>query len=108
MTASLFERKDPFPVCGIAGIWGSSDGDVVERLMSGIVHRGPDGSGMHVQSNGVLGHRRLAIMDPAGGMQPLYDETAMAAIVANGEICNFPALRHALGDRQTFATTWDL
>jgi len=94
-------------VCGIAGLWGSDDRDLVERAMNGIVHRGPDGAGIHVQPTGVLGHRRLAIMDPAGGAQPLYDETRSAAIVANGEIYNFPALRRDLDPRHSFATVSD-
>ena len=75
--------------------------------MEGLHHRGPDGSGIHVQPNGVLGHRRLAIMDPEGGAQPLYGETRAAAIVANGEIYNFPMLRGDLAGRHTFETTSD-
>ncbi len=94
-------------MCGIAGIWGTGDEGLVERLMKGIVHRGPDGEGMHVQLNGVLGHRRLAIMDPAGGAQPLYGESRGRAIVANGEIYNFPLLREDLVQRHTFATMSD-
>ncbi len=94
-------------MCGIAGIWGTSDRDLVERAMDGLHHRGPDGAGMHVQPNGVLGHRRLAIMDPDGGAQPLYSETRAVAIVANGEIYNFPKLRGALTGRHTFTTTSD-
>ncbi|MBA2570024.1 MAG: asparagine synthase B [Chloroflexi bacterium] len=94
-------------MCGIAGIWGSSDRDLVVRAMDGLRHRGPDGSGTHVQPNGVLGHRRLAIMDPEGGAQPLYGETGGMAIVANGEIYDFPALRRELIGRHTFVTTSD-
>jgi len=94
-------------MCGIAGLWGSADRDLVERAMDGIVHRGPDGAGLHVQANGVLGHRRLAIMDPAGGAQPLYNEAGSSAIVANGEIYNFPALRRDLATRHSFATDSD-
>jgi asparagine synthase (glutamine-hydrolysing) len=94
-------------VCGITGIWGTADRDLVERLMDGIVHRGPDGSGLHVQPTGVIGQRRLAIMDPEGGAQPLYNETRAAAIVANGEIYNFPSLRKDLTQRHSFATTSD-
>ena len=94
-------------MCGIAGIWGTADRALVERAMDGLAHRGPDGSGVHVQSSGVLGHRRLAIMDPEGGAQPLYDETRSRAIVANGEIYNFPTLRPDLATRHTFATTSD-
>ena len=94
-------------MCGIAGIWGTSDRVLAERAMDGIRHRGPDGAGVHVQSNGVLGHRRLAIMDPEGGAQPLYNETRAMAIVANGEIYNFPALRTDLAGRHTLVTTSD-
>ncbi|CAN5423233.1 asparagine synthase B [soil metagenome] len=94
-------------MCGIAGMWGSADSAIVERAMDGLHHRGPDGAGIHVQSNGVLGHRRLAIMDPDGGAQPLYGETRAVAIVANGEIYNFPALRGELTGRHTFTTTSD-
>ncbi|MDQ3492080.1 MAG: asparagine synthase B [Chloroflexota bacterium] len=75
--------------------------------MDGIVHRGPDGSGLHVQPSGVIGQRRLAIMDPEGGAQPLYNETRTTAIVANGEIYNFPSLRNDLTQRHTFATMSD-
>ena len=94
-------------MCGIAGIWGTADRDLVERLMDGIVHRGPDGSGLHAQPTGVIGQRRLAIMDPAGGAQPLYNETRTAAIVANGEIYNYPSLRKDLTQRHSFATQSD-
>lgn len=95
-------------MCGIAGVWGSADSDVVERMMAGIAHRGPDGSGIHCQPEGALGHRRLAIMDPAGGAQPLYDETGARAIVANGEVYNFPDLRADLAGRHTFSTMSDI
>ncbi len=94
-------------MCGIAGVWGTSDQGLVERVMDGLIHRGPDGAGMHVQPGGVLGHRRLAIMDPEGGAQPLYNEARTASIVANGEIYDFPALRAELAERHTFATMSD-
>jgi asparagine synthase (glutamine-hydrolysing) len=94
-------------MCGIAGVWGASDEGLVARLTDAIAHRGPDGAGIHVQTSGVLGHRRLAIMDPVGGAQPLYDETRQRAIVANGEIYNFPLLRADLGKRHTFTTMSD-
>ncbi|MGH2476819.1 MAG: asparagine synthase B [Candidatus Limnocylindrales bacterium] len=95
-------------MCGIAGIWGTDDRARVERIMDGVRHRGPDGSGVHVQATGVLGHRRLAIMDPEGGDQPLYDEAHALAIVANGEIYNFPQLRPDLAARHAFRTTSDI
>ncbi len=94
-------------MCGIAGTWGTADPARVAQVMDGLAHRGPDGSGMHVQPGGVLGHRRLAIMDPSGGQQPIYDETATRAIVANGEIYNFLALRSQLVGRHSFTTMSD-
>jgi len=102
----MAERDDQL-MCGIAGVWGTSDAALVTRVMDGMIHRGPDGSGLHLQATGALGHRRLAIMDPEGGAQPLYNESRSVAIVANGEIYNFPALRADLTGRHTFTTTSD-
>ena len=95
-------------MCGIAGIWGTDDRVLVQEMTDAVAHRGPDGSGLHAQPNGVLGHRRLAIMDPAGGAQPLYGESRGQAIVANGEIFNYPALRTELADRHVFVTGSDI
>ena len=95
-------------MCGIAGIWGEDDEPLLQQMIDKLRHRGPDGAGMHVHpGHGALGHRRLAIMDPTGGAQPIYNETRSAAIVANGEIYNFPALRPALMGQHRFATTSD-
>lgn len=94
-------------MCGIAGLWGTEDRHLVDRMLEGLTHRGPDGCGVHVQSGAALGHRRLAIMDPEGGAQPLYDEKRDFAIVANGEIYNFPAIRPDLASRHSFATSSD-
>ncbi|MFL5679757.1 MAG: asparagine synthase B [Chloroflexota bacterium] len=95
-------------MCGIAGIWGADDPALVGRMTDALAHRGPDGVGIHRQPNGTLGHRRLAIMDPLGGAQPLYGESPGRAIVANGEIFNYPALRTELADRHVFRTGSDI
>jgi asparagine synthase (glutamine-hydrolysing) len=77
-------------------------------MMDRLAHRGPDAEGMHRQPGaGVLGHRRLSIMDPAGGDQPILNEDRSAAIIANGEIYNFRALCAGLADRHRFRTTSD-
>jgi asparagine synthase (glutamine-hydrolysing) len=77
-------------------------------MIDSLAHRGPDGAGVHVEgSSGILGHRRLAIMDPQGGAQPIYNESQTAAIVANGEIYNFPQLRPHLNQQHRFSTTSD-
>ncbi len=96
-------------MCGIVGVWGLDEKAKTERMMDKLVHRGPDAAGMHTASDvpGVLGHRRLSIMDPTGGDQPIYNEDRSMAIIANGEIYNFPRLRPALEDRHAFKTTSD-
>jgi len=107
MQVGLRDMQSFALMCGIAGIWGTSDQAVVARMMDGLVHRGPDGSGTYVGARAVLGHRRLAIMDPAGGAQPIYDESERLAIVANGEIYNFPTLREGLVAGHEFSTVSD-
>ncbi|OSM06871.1 putative asparagine synthase [Magnetofaba australis IT-1] len=58
-------------------------------MNAAIAHRGPDGDGVHCEAGAGLGHRRLAIIDLEGGVQPLFnDEIGDFAIVFNGEIYN--------------------
>ena len=95
-------------MCGIAGLWGEVNQPLLQQMIDKLAHRGPDGAGVHVAgAAGLLGHRRLAIMDPAGGAQPIYNEARSSAIVANGEIYNFPRLRQQLAAQHQFATTSD-
>jgi asparagine synthase (glutamine-hydrolysing) len=94
-------------VCGICGIWGKKDNDLVAGMMKSLRHRGPDGDGLRNHGTGTLGHTRLAIMDPAGGQQPIYSEDRGTAVVANGEIYNFPELRRSLQTRHGFRTRSD-
>ena len=78
-------------------------------MMDLMTHRGPDARGMFIcpDDNGTLGHTRLSIMDPEGGDQPIYSEDNSMAIIANGEIYNFPVLRSELLQKHTFSTTSD-
>ncbi len=96
-------------MCGITGIWGNEDRELIQSMMDIMVHRGPDAEGIFVEpnGNGVLGHRRLSIMDPEGGNQPILNADQRRAIVANGEIYNFPALRPLLSQKYAFKTTND-
>jgi asparagine synthase (glutamine-hydrolysing) len=95
-------------MCGIAGLWGEVNHPLLEQMIARVAHRGPDGSGVHVEPGaGMLGHCRLAIMDPVGGAQPIYNEAHSLAVVANGEIYNFPHLRADLAGRHRLATTSD-
>src|SRR3989442_4857023 len=62
-------------------------------------HRGPDGAGLWIDGPVGLGHRRLAIVDVAGGHQPMANEDQTAWIVFSGEIYNHAALRPELEAR---------
>ena len=95
-------------MCGIAGIWGKVDEAGVRKMIDVQRHRGPDGLGVHVQVNrGVLGHTRLAIMDPVQGRQPVYNEDRSSTLVANGMIYNHPQLRRQLGGDHLYSSTSD-
>ena len=85
-------------MCGIAGfIQRGPNPRALPRMLSRIVHRGPDGEGSWVRDQGgwhvALGHRRLSIIDVEGGTQPMEDPSGSAVIVYNGELYNFMDLR---------------
>ncbi len=87
-------------MCGIAGIIMAPGAPppapgVLEALARALAHRGPDGSGHVVIGRTALVHTRLAIIDVAGGDQPLF--AGSAAMVANGEVYNYRELRAELG-----------
>jgi len=94
-------------MCGIAGIWGVPDKKIVNKMLDTMVHRGPNSEGFYNSLPGTLGHRRLSIMDPSGGRQPIYNEDHTKTIVANGEIYNFYDLRKGLGVQHKFQTQSD-
>jgi asparagine synthase (glutamine-hydrolysing) len=88
-------------MCGIAGIVSMDhpDAALVRRMCDVLTHRGPDGVGYHVSAHAALGMRRLAIIDVAGGQQPVYNEDRTVVAVFNGEIYNFRELRAELRRR---------
>jgi asparagine synthase (glutamine-hydrolysing) len=91
-------------MCGIAGIVSSDRTERIEesaihRMCQAIVHRGPDDEGVLAKQNTGLGMRRLSIIDLAGGRQPVFNEDRSIWTVFNGEIYNFPELRHELEGR---------
>jgi len=92
-------------MCGIAGAIAPPSSNVtretIARMLDALAHRGPDGHGIaeYATAGGqrvLLGHRRLAIIDPEGGKQPMCDDDAGLAITFNGEIYNFRELRDEL------------
>jgi len=84
-------------MCGIVGIFDSRgaapvDRGLLRRMNDSQYHRGPDGEGLFVDPGIGLGHRRLSIIDLAGGAQPLFNEDDSVVVVYNGEIYNFQEL----------------
>jgi len=90
-------------MCGICGIY-QYDGHPIDtaalgRMSERLRHRGPDGGGTWTAEKIGLGHRRLSIIDTAGGAQPISNETGDIQICVNGEIYNHAELRKGLLQR---------
>lgn len=91
-------------MCGFCGIAFADPARQVERarltrMCDAIMHRGPDDSGLHVDGNVGLGHRRLSIVDVAHGHQPMSNEDGQVWIAFNGEIYNHADFRAGLEAR---------
>jgi asparagine synthase (glutamine-hydrolysing) len=85
-------------MCGIAGIIGEDQAPrpAISSMLAAIAHRGPDDEDVLHDGYGTLGHRRLSIIDLAGGRQPISNHDDTVHIVCNGEIYNWAELRKAL------------
>ncbi len=100
-------------MCGIAGFVHADPGypidrGLVMRMTTCLAHRGPDAQGLQVWPGAAIGHRRLSIIDLSTGDQPIFNEDRTAAVILNGEIYNFQALREELqAHGHRFATRSD-
>jgi len=101
-------------MCSIFGIFGLQPGDDLQALRRQALeqsqrqrHRGPDWSGVYVDERAILVHERLAIVDPAGGSQPLLSEDGALALAVNGEIYNHRELKQELARPYAFQTGSD-
>ncbi|MGH9239440.1 MAG: asparagine synthase (glutamine-hydrolyzing) [Vicinamibacterales bacterium] len=85
-------------MCGIAGFAGTGTLADAEAMAAVLQHRGPDGHGSYFDPHFRvgLGHQRLAVIDPASGHQPMWNEDRSVAVVFNGEIYNAAELRQEL------------
>src|SRR6187200_1924445 len=84
-------------MCGIAGVvWSDNERrttpGLIQRMTDAIAHRGLDGDGHEERPGMSFGHRRLAIIDLAGGRQPMCNEDGSVWVTFNGEIYNFQQL----------------
>lgn len=112
MSQSSFDGYED--MCGIIGIYNRNHlGDLREqtlrRMLSSMVHRGPDGQGIYRDDSVVLGHRRLSIIDLSTGAQPMANEDSTIHICANGEIFNYREIASDLMARgHRFRTACDI
>lgn len=99
-------------MCGIAGCLkfdttASVAPPVIHAMTDALAHRGPDGEGFRFDGPVALGHRRLSIIDVAGGAQPIGNETGDLWLICNGEIYNHIELRRELSSRHRFRSNSD-
>jgi len=87
-------------MCGIAGFLADGDpgarGGILRRMTRSLRHRGPDDEGCYLDESLALGARRLCVIDPPTGRQPMANEDGTVWVVHNGEIYNFQDLRARL------------
>jgi asparagine synthase (glutamine-hydrolysing) len=99
-------------MCGIVGFVNRAghpaDRAIVERMTATLAHRGPDGDGFYCEGPAALGHRRLSIIDLAGGAQPMSNEDGTVWITYNGELYNELELKkELLAKGHTYRTSCD-
>lgn len=90
-------------MCGIAGLVNFKknivqDKDILNNMIKTLERRGPDAKGYYISPNVLLGHRRLIVVDPEGGLQPMTKifEGKKYTLVYNGELYNTEDLRKEL------------
>ena len=87
-------------MCGIAGMisfrGSNASPDLLKKMSDALIHRGPDASGLHLDREAGLAHRRLSILDLQGGGQPMSNSDGSLWITYNGEIFNYVELRDEL------------
>ncbi len=109
-------------MCGIAGILSfkphkNIEQALLEKMNNAQQHRGPNDQGYYNQCGVGLAHRRLSIIDLAGGHQPIFNEDDQVVVVFNGEIYNFQTIAEQLktlghtfkthSDTETIVHAWE-
>ncbi len=101
-------------MCSILGVFDLRPGADLQPLRPLALslsarqrHRGPDWSGVHADANALLVHERLAIVDPAGGAQPIHSADGALVLAVNGEIYNHRELERRLAKPYAFQTGSD-
>lgn len=100
-------------MCSIFGIIDSNKNAARTEILHGMatdqLHRGPDDGGFFEDDHAALGHRRLSILDlSSNARQPMSSSDGNIVLVFNGEIYNYPELRHSLIEKNhTFVSSCD-
>jgi asparagine synthase (glutamine-hydrolysing) len=95
-------------MCGILLAVGAAFRPDFDAALATLRPRGPDARETFAHGDALLGHARLAVIDLEGGRQPMISSDGRLAMVYNGEIYNFAALRHELeAAGHVFATRSD-
>ena len=90
-------------MCGFVGFSNfkediSNSKEIIEKMNLSLINRGPDEQGYYINKHVALGHRRLIVIDPEGGKQPMVQKYSYGeyVIVYNGQIYNTKELRKTL------------
>jgi len=98
-------------MCGITGSASNLEitTEMIKTMNDAVGHRGPDDTGIYLDKDRTVGfgHRRLSIIDLAGGKQPMSNETGTIWITFNGEIYNYKEIRRGLKCKHKFKTNSD-
>jgi asparagine synthase (glutamine-hydrolysing) len=111
----LYFLKGEGIMCGIVGWidWErnlENEGHIMTNMMDTLAARGPDAAGMYLSKHAAFGHRRLSVVDPENGAQPMIRDRGQRryVITYNGELYNTPELRQSLESKgYTFRTNCD-
>lgn len=101
-------------MCGLVGYADFRTGiapepELLEGMAKLLLHRGPDSDGWFIDENVAFGFRRLTIIDPLTGAQPVSNEDGSVVMICNGEIFNYQALRAELvGRGHSFRSACDV
>ncbi|MGG1685687.1 asparagine synthase (glutamine-hydrolyzing) [Pseudalkalibacillus sp. NRS-1564] len=100
-------------MCGITGWinWSgdlSTEQDTLKKMADSIAHRGPDEEGFWLSEQAALAHRRLIVIDPRGGKQPMTSSDQQLVLTYNGELYNYRELTQELQQKgHTFTSNSD-
>ncbi len=96
-------------MCGIVGFANfrkelPNKKDVINDMVQTLSNRGPDEEGIYLNKNVALGHKRLIVIDPEGGKQPMIEKYSLGeyVMVYNGQIYNTKELAEVLTENRIF------